>query len=185
MAVGKSETLASFERAGAATLSADAVVHDVLADPSIVTLLVERFGEVVAPGGVVDRPALATAAFASEDGHRWLEQTIWPRVGARTWAWIGECRAAVPPPRAIVVEVPLLFESGMDAAFDHSVCVVVAEAQRSEWAGARGHAAQDRRESRQMSQDEKAARADFVIDNNGTLADLRQRVEELLTGLGA
>ena len=85
-----------------------------------------------------------------------------------------EQAAREPPPRALVVEVPLLFESGMDDAFDATMAVVADEAVRRERAGARGHAALDERTSRQLTQEEKAARATYTVANSGTLEELER-----------
>ena len=72
-----------------------------------------------------------------------------------------------PPPRAAVVETPLLFEAGMEGAYDATIAVVADEDVRAERAGARGHAAVDERAARQLPQDEKADRATFAVANDG------------------
>ena len=72
-----------------------------------------------------------------------------------------------PPPRAAVVEVPLLFESGMEQVFDATIAVVADETVRADRAGARGHAAVAERAGRQLSQAEKAERADYEVRNEG------------------
>ena len=71
-----------------------------------------------------------------------------------------------------MVEVPLLFESGMDAGFDATIAVVADEAVRRERAAARGHESVDERTARQLTQDEKAARATYAVANSGTLEEL-------------
>jgi dephospho-CoA kinase len=177
---GKSEALAALQRLGAATLSTDAVVHELYADPEVVGAVVARWGQEVAPEGVVDRGAVARRAFGTPGEREWLEQQLWPRVGARMGAWIDEQRGRAEPPRALVVEVPLLFESGMDAAFEATIAVVADEAVRAERAGARGHEAVDERTSRQLTQDEKAARASHVVSNDGSLADLEAALSDVL-----
>lgn len=176
---GKSEALAALERLGAAVLSTDAVVHSLYEDPEVVGLVVGRWGEDVAPGGVVDRAAVARAAFASPDERAWLEGVLWPRVGERMVAW----REQHADARALVVEVPLLFESGMDAAFDATIAVVADEDVRRARAEARGHEGLAARTGRQLSQDEKAARADHVIRNDGSLEALESALSELLDKL--
>jgi dephospho-CoA kinase len=85
-----------------------------------------------------------------------------------------------PAPRALVVEVPLLFEAGMEAAFDATIAVVADEALRAERAGARGHEAVDERASRQLPQEEKARRATYVVRNDGTVDELETRLSEVL-----
>ena len=93
---GKSEALAALERLGAATLSTDAVVHALYADPEVRDAVVARWGPDVAPGGVVDRAAWPGARSPTPDERAWLEQLLWPRVGARVAAW----RAGRGRPRA-------------------------------------------------------------------------------------
>ena len=75
-----------------------------------------------------------------------------------------------------MVEVPLLFESGMEEVFDATVAVVAPDDVRRSRAAARGHGGLEGREGRQLDQDEKAARADHVVRNDGTLADLEQQL---------
>ena len=87
----------------------------------------ERWGAQVAPGGQVDRAAVAQRAFASDEDRRWLEGLLWPLVGARVAAWLAEVRSGhggAPRPRAAVVEIPLLFESGMQDVYDATIAVV-------------------------------------------------------------
>jgi dephospho-CoA kinase len=180
---GKSEALAALERLGAATLSTDAVVHELYADPELVGAVVERWGGEVAPDGVVDRAAVARRAFGAPGEREWLESQLWPRVGQRMWAWAEEQRGRPDPARVLVVEVPLLFESGMEAGFEATIAVVADEAVRAERAGARGHEAVDERTSRQLTQDEKAARATYVVSNDGTVADLEAALSGVLDRL--
>ena len=81
------------------------------------------------------------------------------------------------------MEVPLLFESGMEAVFDGTIAVVADEAERERRAAARGHAAVAERERRQLSQEEKAQRADYTVRNDGTLEELKQVLSQLLARL--
>ena len=165
---------------GAAVLSTDAVVHELYQSDEVRDEVVARFGPGVAPGGVVDRSALADAAFATSDDRAWLEGLLWPRVGARMAAWHEAAATAEPPPRALVVEVPLLFESGMDGAFDATIAVIADEEIRAERAGARGHRALDERGARQLTQDEKAARSSYVVVNDGDVAELEAKLSSVL-----
>jgi dephospho-CoA kinase len=180
---GKSEALAALERLGAATLSTDTVVHELYGDGELVGLVRERWGDEVAPDGVVDRAAIARKAFASEAERHWLESQLWPRVGERMGEWVDEQSAHDPPPRALVVEVPLLFESGLDRAYDATVAVIADEDIRAQRAGSRGHEAVDERTARQLSQEEKADRATYVVRNDGSLEELEKRLSEVLEKL--
>jgi dephospho-CoA kinase len=180
---GKSEALRALGELGAATLSTDAVVHDLLGSEELRELVVERLGEDVAPGGRLDRSLIAERVFGDDEARKWLEGELWPRVGRRLADWKQEVAALDPPPRAAVVEVPLLFESGMEAAFDSTIAVAADEDVRAERAGARGHASVAERTGRQLSQEEKAQRADFEVRNDGTLEELRERLSRVLARL--
>src|ERR1700753_2208660 len=111
---GKSTALAALQRLGAATLSADRVVHELYGAAEGRAPVVQRVGTGGLRDGEIDRGALAGVAFANDDDRRWLEELLWPRVGERMAAWRSEQERRSPPPRALVVEVPLLFESGHD-----------------------------------------------------------------------
>ncbi len=106
MGAGKSTALEALRRLGAAVLSTDAVVHELYQQPQLRDAVVERWGAQVAPGGQVDRAAVAQRAFASDEDRRWLEGLLWPLVGARVAAWLAEARSvpgSAPRPRAAVV----------------------------------------------------------------------------------
>lgn len=180
IAAGKTEALGALERLGAATISSDAIVHELLEGDELRDLLVERFGERVASGGEVDRSAVAEVVFADDDARGWLESELWPRVGERIAAWREELAGRPRPPRAAVVEVPLLFEAGMEAGFDATVAIVADEPVRDERAAARGHAGVDSRARRQLPQREKARRANFVVENDGDLAELERKMSQML-----
>lgn len=185
IAAGKSESLCALERIGAATLSTDEVVHELLTTGEVRDMLVERFGEKVAPGGEIDRGAVAEVVFADPDQRAWLEGVLWPRVGERIASWREQLDHADPRPVAAVVEVPLLFESGMEAVFDTTIAVVAEETLRSERAGARQHKGVESRTSRQLTQEEKARRADVVVRNDGTLEELEHALSSALATMGS
>jgi dephospho-CoA kinase len=183
LGAGKSEALRALGELGAATLSTDAVVHDLLAGDELVALVSERLGDGVLRDGTLDRSAIAERVFGDDDARRWLEGELWPRVGARVASWREEVEAAEPPPRAAVVEVPLLFESGMEAAFDQTIAVIADEEVRARRAGERGHAGVEGRAGRQLSQQEKAEKADFTVRNDGSLDELKQSLSRILAKL--
>jgi len=177
---GKSTALAALERLGCAVLSTDAVVHEIQSDPVHIAALVERFGGAVESEGALNRAELANAAFGDDEGRKWLENYMWPLVGARIAEWVSSLDRQVPKPRLGVVEVPLLFESGMDQGFDSTISVLVDEAVRAERASARGHAALDERAARQLSQAEKAQKAGWVVPNDGSEAELQQALSDVV-----
>ena len=183
LGAGKSTALELLERLGAATLSTDAVVHELYATPELRDAVVARWGDDVAPGGVVDRGAVAAHAFATPEERTWLEAQIWPRVAARIGAWREEIAARDPPPAAAVVETPLLFEAGMDGIYDATVAVIADEAVRAQRAAARGHVGVATRAARQLPQEEKARRATFTVVNSGTLEELETELSGVLARL--
>lgn len=180
IAAGKSEALAAFERLGAATLSSDAVVHELLESDELKRRLVERWGPEVVPPAGVDRARIGGLVFADPGELAWLESQVHPLVGARTEEWL---RTLPEGTEFAVVEVPLLFEGGREALFDATVAVVSGDEVRRERAAARGHALVDERAARQLSQAEKAARADHVVANDGSVADLERELSALLAKL--
>jgi dephospho-CoA kinase len=181
IAAGKSEALAAFGRLGAATLSSDAVVHDLLEGETLRAEMTERWGPEVAPEGApTDRGKIGGIVFAQPEELSWLESRIHPMVGAETAAWI----AGLPEDTKVaVIEVPLLFEGGREKVFDTTVSIVAAEDVRRERAAARGHALVDAREARQLTQEEKAERAEHVVVNDGSVEDLEAALSALLAKL--
>lgn len=177
---GKSTALTALARLGAAVLSTDQVVHELYETDEVRDAVVERFGSSVAVGAAIDRAALAQLAFATPADRGWLEQLLWPRVGARMVAWRAGLERLTPPPRAAVVEVPLLFESGMEAAFDATIAVIADEDLRAARASGRGHNALDERLVRQLSQQEKAHRATYVVSNDGDVGQLETKLSAVL-----
>ena len=163
-------------------------MHELYGSGEVRDAVVARFGAEVAPGGVVDRAAVARRAFASEEDRGWLEGLLWPLVGARVAAWREEVLRREPRPPAAVIEVPLLFEAGMEQGFDATIAVIADEelrAARAEGrAGARGHAALDERSARQLPQDEKARRATYTVVNDGSLEELEEKLSAILGNLG-
>jgi dephospho-CoA kinase len=181
LGAGKSEALRLLGELGAATLSTDAVVHDLLATDELRDQVVDRLGPEVMRDGALDRSAIAERVFGDDEARAWLEGVLWPRVGERVAAW----RAEVGDDRVAVVEVPLLFESGMEDVFDHTIAVVADEGVRERRAAARGHASVAERAGRQLTQAEKAQKADFTVRNDGSLTDLRESLSQVLAKLDA
>jgi dephospho-CoA kinase len=170
---GKSEALRALERLGAATLSTDEVAHEALADPDVVAKLVARWGPSVETGGTVDRKAVGEIVFSEPDELRWLESITHPKVGEKVWEWRQSLEREV---ELAVVEVPLLFEAGMEGIFD-GVLVISAGDRRAGWLEARGDAGVEGRSGRQLTEEEKVERATWVVHNDGSLADLESKLK--------
>jgi dephospho-CoA kinase len=176
IASGKSEALAALGRLGAATLSTDAVTHELLDEPATLERLIERWGPEVGPEGRVDRARVGEIVFNDPRELAWLESVLHPLVGERVLRWREQLDGAK---ELAVVEVPLLFEAGMEGFFDATLVVVAGDERRARWASERGGGGLEGRSTRQLTQAEKADRATFVVRNDGDLGDLEAALREL------
>ena len=177
LACGKSTFARMLGEMGAETASADAIVHELLAgDPETIRKLAERFGEEVRGERGIDRKALARAVFGDEQALQDLEDILHPLVREET-----DRRVAVSEADLFVAEIPLLFEGGRSGQFDYTVAVTVPEERRLAWAAERGMGEAQVRaiEARQLPQEEKARRADLVVQNDGDLDRLREQAREV------
>ena len=181
---GKSTALAALERLGAATLSTDAVVHELYASDEVRDAVVARWGAEVAPGGVVDRAAIARHAFADPAERAWLEGLLWPLVGARVIAFreAGRGRRAAPARRRRRDAAAVRGRAWTPRTTRRSPSSPTSEI-RSARAADRGHEAVDERAARQLTQDEKAARATYVVRNDGSVEDLQSDLTVILSRL--
>ena len=177
-ASGKSTFVDMLGTLGAETVSADEIVHDLLAtDDETIARIAQRFGEDVLGEQGVDRRALGREVFGDEVALRDLEDILHPLVRRETDRRIQSSGAEL-----FVAEIPLLFEGGRSGAFDYTVAVAVPEERRRAWAAERGvdEAALRAIEKRQLGQEEKARQADVVVQNDGDLDKLRRQADKLL-----
>jgi len=173
IACGKSAVAGFWRQWGAETLDADDVAHELLAPGGeCVRAVAEAFGpEVLAPDGGVDRRRLGRIVFADPNARRRLEALVHPAVVRRMREWAADIRRGG---RFGVAVIPLLFEAGLEREWDAVVCVASAEPAVMERLAKRG-LSPDEAQARIASQwpvREKCARADRVIENNGSLAEL-------------
>jgi dephospho-CoA kinase len=178
---GKSTALEAFRRHGAATVSSDEIVHHLLAtDPEVKRALVERLGEQILGGdGVPDRERIALRVFKDRDALDFLEKLLHPLVSREYMTWREQLAELPNPPAVCVTEVPLLYEVGADKRFDKVVLVTAPPKLREARRGGRT----DDRETRLVSDREKANRADYTYVNTGTPEELDAWVEELMATL--
>lgn len=177
-ASGKSTFVEMLGAMGVETVSADGIVHDLLAaDEEAISRVVERFGRGVLGERGVDRKALGREVFGDERALRDLEEILHPLVRDETDRRIRSSGTCL-----FVAEIPLLFEGGGSGAFDYTIAVVAPEERRLAWAAERGveESALRAIERRQLDQEEKARRADVVVENDGGLDRLRGQAERLL-----
>lgn len=166
---GKSEALRAFARHGAAVISSDEIVHDLLStDPDVRVAITARWPGVVGPEGEIDRERIADVVFSEPAELEWLERLLHPRVVSTYLRWRRDLGRLPDPPAVCVTEVPLLYEVGGDSRFDAVVVVTAAPDVR---VSRLVRPVQDR-ERRLIPDDEKMRRADFAYVNDGTLDDL-------------
>ena len=180
---GKSEALRAFARHGAAVISSDEIVHDLLSsDEDVRAAVRERFGDdVFGPESQVDRGRVADIVFADPEQLDWLERLLHPRVVAAYLRWRDELASRPDPPAVCVTEVPLLYEVGGDTRFD---AVVVISAAPDVRVSRQVRPMQDR-ERRLIPDEEKLSRADFAYVNDGSLEELDQFVSGVVEKLSA
>ena len=147
-------------------------------DPEVRDALVERFGEEVVGEHGTDRAAIARIVFDDPAELEWLERLLHPRVAAAQAAWRDDLARSPEPPSVVVAEVPLLYEAGADERFDVVVVITASPEVR-----AARRPVDDRREQRLIPDAEKAARADYVYENDGTLDDLEAFVSRVMENL--
>lgn len=177
---GKSAVAARLAELGAVIIDSDRLAREVVAPGTDgFDEVVEVFGpEVVAADGSLDRAALGRMVFGDEAKRRRLEGIIHPRVRARA----AEMAASAPEGAVVVNDVPLLVEAGLADSYE-AVIVVFADVRTrvERLVRARGMSEEEAkaRIAAQASDEQRHAVADFEIPNDGTLAELRSKVDEL------
>jgi dephospho-CoA kinase len=183
MGCGKSTAARFFADHGFRRIDADALVRtEVLTAPDVMAAIRERFGRgVLAADGTINRSSLARSIFGDDAARQWLETLLHPRVRA---LWQAQVRAA--PEAAWVVEIPLLFENGLENRFDFVVCVACSPSLQLARLEQRGMARTlaEQRISKQLPLVRKTELSDFVLSNDGTPDFLRQQVSLLAAQLG-
>jgi dephospho-CoA kinase len=183
---GKSTVSAMLRDLGAVVIDADQIAREVVA-PGTEGLaeIVEAFGPgVLTADGGLDRPAMGRIVFGDESARRKLEAVIHPRVRERG----GRLEAEAAPDAVVVHDIPLLAETGQASTFDAVVVVdVPVETQVERMVQLRGMTREEAeaRIAAQATREQRRAVATYVIDNTGTLEDLRDRVTEVFKALQA
>lgn len=184
MGCGKSTVARLFESRGYRRVDSDAIVRDrVLHEPGIKDALRQRWGAAVFnAAGDVERGAVAERVFKDDEDRRWMEDLVHPRVFA---AW--EEAFAGGPAHRWAVEVPLLFERGLEKGFDFTVCVALSPDKQLARLEERGipRALAGRRISKQLPLAQKIDRSDFVLWNDGTPVFLEAQVDRVVRSLAA
>jgi dephospho-CoA kinase len=177
---GKSAVAARLAELGALVVDSDVLARKVVAPGTDgLAEVVAAFGDgVLTPAGELDRPALAALVFDDEAARSRLENIIHPRVRAQMASIV----SAAPKDAIVVNDVPLLVEANLAANYDLVVVVLADEQVRlARLTGERGMSEAEARArmAAQASDEQRRAAADVVIENNGTLAELRAAVDSV------
>ncbi|MBS0637040.1 MAG: dephospho-CoA kinase [Verrucomicrobia bacterium] len=165
IASGKSTVISFFQKLGAYVVSADQIVHHLLSsNTEVINKVKSLLGDQVFTQGCIERKKVADAVFKDPELLEKLEALLHPLVASIIEERWKEASGNYP---LFVAEVPLLFESGQERFYDVTVAVVRPEPQVNE------------RAARQFTQAEKAKRADFIIENTGSLEELEAKVASL------
>jgi dephospho-CoA kinase len=184
IATGKSEVAKLFSAAGIPIFDSDAVVHDLYTESTTKDLLGRMFPETIVDGKI-DRQRLGQRVLGSPEDLKKLEFLIHPLVGKRRKDFIAHWQKQNSP--FVILDIPLLFETGQDKEVDYIIAVSASEDVQRKRAMTRSGMTQEKLASilaRQMPDAEKCRRADFVIENSGSLENLRIQVDALIEKLG-
>lgn len=174
---GKSAALGAFRECGAFCVSTDALAKEVLTSGACYNRILRKFSpRVFLKDGSIDRKKLAEAVFSDKAKRKRLEKILHPEILKQTLSLIEKSHE-----KLIVVEVPLLFETGLGNCFDFTLCVDAPAKLRKRRAAGRGWGAGElkARSAAQLPADEKAERADIVLANGGSFKELKAKVKKI------
>jgi dephospho-CoA kinase len=183
IATGKSHVLNEFRKRGVPCLDADELAHGVTtAGTEATAQIAERFGgEVLDSSGAVDRHKLGAIVFADSAARRALEEIVHPAVYRAIAAGMRAFELLDRSP-FVIVDIPLLYETGHSSDFDRVIATVCPRRVQIERLKERGFSETEaeQRLAAQMSADEKALRADYIIQTDGTIASTNAQVDRVL-----
>ncbi|HWB46209.1 MAG TPA: dephospho-CoA kinase [Hyphomicrobiaceae bacterium] len=180
--MGKSAIASRLRDLGVPVCDADAEVHKLYEGAAVVP--VEAAFPGTTAGGKVDRQKLAAALLANPDGFKRLETIVHPLVQAAEREFLH--RAAAAGAEVAVLEIPLLFETGGDKRVDLVIVASAPEDIQRQRVLERQNMTLEKLEQvlgRQLSDDEKRARADFVVDTGGTFEEMHAQVDRIIEEL--
>ena len=173
---GKSTAARMFADLGATIIDADAIAKEVLEPGQLgYESIVNKFGdEILDSSGNIDRTILAAKVFENSSKLKELEDVVHPEVAGK----VQEIRESLPAGTTVIYDTPLLVEKKLQDQFDQVIVVLAPEPLRTQRLLARGLAERDiaARMNKQATDEQRQSVANYVIDNSGTLAQLRAQV---------
>ncbi len=177
---GKSTVESIFKELGAYTIDADEVVHKLLEKPEVIEKIRETFGSEVVKNGKIDKKKLAQIIFSNREKKKQLESIIHPLVFEGIQKFFEEVKKKDPCAVAIA-DVPLMIETGSYKNYDLVIVVYAPKELQLERLLEKGMSKEEAlaRINAQMNIEEKKKYADIVIENTGTIEDLRKKVKDV------
>jgi dephospho-CoA kinase len=185
---GKSSVARRLQARGAAIVDADALARRATRDPEVLARIARELGPELVVEGELDRAATARLVFADPDARARLHAIVHPWVRRASDARVAALAASPAPPRVVVLDIPLLYENGLEVGLDAVIVVDAPLAQRIERVVRRGElsaAEVEARDAAQMPLAAKVTRADYVVDNAGPEDRLDEAVDALWRELTA
>lgn len=186
LSCGKTTVCRLLKEQGAYTLSADEIIHDLYSPETLLgKQIIALLGSEVLNHGVFDRKRIASKVFGNPSLLRQLEKLLHPEFQKVVEKHIDQITKKHQKYSLFVVEIPLLFESGLERFYDKTIAVIADEKIASERFIAKGGSLEDyrARSNHLMPMDQKAQRADFVLTNNGNKEDLKSAVSQIFNKL--
>lgn len=187
LACGKSTVCRFFRDLGAKVISADEIVHQLLSPTTALgQKVIKLLGPNVVSNNQIDRSKVAERVFQQPELLRALEEILHPAVYEEMKRLYKKVSESKPDHSLFVAEIPLLFEAGFESFFDTTITVVAAEElcyERFQQSTGGNKDEYALRSARQLDIKEKAARADYILVNNGTLAELKNSVNQMFNNL--
>ncbi len=183
---GKSTAARLLKAKGAEVIDADALAREATEDPEVLAAIAEQLGSELVEGGKLDRAKVAARVFADPAARGVLNAIVHPWVRRRRDELLGELEARAEPPAVVVLDIPLLFEVGLERECDVVIVVTADLDARVARVQARSSLSANEIRARDASQlplKSKAERADFVLDNSGSFEDLSRQVDALWSRL--
>ena len=183
---GKSTVAELFVEKGATLIDADALAREATKEPEVLRRIAEALGAELVRDSTLDRAATAARVFADESARTTLNGIIHPWVRQRSDARVEEISKQADPPPVILLDIPLLYENGLERGLDAVIVVDAPLSLRATRVAARSGLSEEEvraRDRAQMPLEEKVARADFVIDNSGPPEGLSPQIERVWRAL--
>ena len=179
---GKSTVARLFVERGAALVDADALAREATADPQVLAGIATKLGDDLVKEGELDRAATAARVFADPEARITLNGIIHPWVRRESAARVEALSTRPDPPRVILMDIPLLYENGLERGLNAVIVVNAPLVTRIKRVSARSGLSEAdvrARDKAQLPLEEKVARADYVLENGGSLEELEKQVEAL------